>query len=83
MRVLLQNIFIRSVFPLEYSRVTFSLLVSGEMNFDKGVAVIVLSKVTRHENTYNPHTALSHGLGFDPVINTKYDLGKLHPNTLW
>lgn len=42
--VLLQNIFIHSVFPLEYSRVTFSLLVSGEMNFDKGVAVIVLSK---------------------------------------
>lgn len=30
-------------FPLEYSRVTFSLSVSGEMHFDKGVAVIVLS----------------------------------------
>ncbi len=78
----LQNIFINSVFPLEYSRITFSLSFLGEIHFDKGVAVIVLSNSQGVKTSTIPTLPNLMGLELDPVINTKYDLGKLHPNTL-
>ncbi len=80
--VFLQNIFINSVFPLEYSRITFSLSFLGEIHFDKGVAVIVLSNSQGVKTSTIPTLPNLMGLELDPVINTKYDLGKLHPNTL-